>query len=165
MDVQELEGKWETGISEFTFNGMVHREAYHVHDTAMNHYVFGDTDMIFSYRYYLPKVISFKMKEGQRIYNGDNHLYDFSSTITEIKRGKKMVLCDSIFFGDGNFGAGLCSYGYGKLEGEFKNETTFEGNIIFENVEQRLTDHTILNYLPIYRFSINQKIPVKLVKK
>ncbi len=165
MDADKLVGTWNTGVSELAFNGMAHREAYHVHDSAMNHYVFGDTEMVFAYRYSLPKIISFKMKGGQMIYNQDNNLKDFSSTIFEIKKGKNMVLCDSVFFSDGNYGSGLCSYGYAKLEGKFKNETTFEGNIIIENVYQRLTDHTILNYLPIYSYNINQRIPVKLVKQ
>ncbi len=165
MDADKLVGNWNTGISEFTFNGMVHREAYHVHDSAMNHYVFGDTEMVFAYRYFLPKAITFKIKGGQMVYNQDISMKDFASTATEIKRGKNILLCDSIFFSDGNYGSGLCSYGYAKLEGKFKDENTFEGNIIIENVYQRLTDHTILNYLPIYSYNINQRIPVKLVKQ
>jgi hypothetical protein len=165
MDVKSLEGNWNASVSEFTFNGIAHREAFHVHDSAMNHYVFSDTDMIFKYTYILPKIISFKMKDGHLIYTQDNIIKDFISDFSKIKTGKEVVLCDSIYFTDGNYGPGLCSYGYGKLKGEFKNETIFEGNIVFENIYQRLTDHTILNYLPIYGYYINQTIPVKLEKK
>jgi hypothetical protein len=164
MSYEKLEGNWNASISEFTFTGMAHREPFHVHDSAMNHYVYSDTDMMFSYTYVLPGTISFKMKNGTLIYNEKDISKDFISTFTKIRIGKNIVLCDSIYFGDGNFGSGLCSNGYGRLEGEFKNETTFEGNIIFDNIYQRLTDHTILNYLPIYSYYINQKVPVRLVK-
>lgn len=164
MDVEQLEGNWYTSVSEFEFNGIAHREAFHYHDTAMNHYVSNDTDISFVYRYFLPKVICFKMKDGQMIFTQDNIIKDFSCSLTKIKRGKKMVLSDSLYFTDGNSGTGLCSHGYVKLEGEFKNETTFEGNIIIENIYQRLTDHTLLSRLPIYSFNINKTIPVILVK-